>query len=214
MKNIPLFSTESGVASLVLEEIPYKHKAYVKLQSTQTPEQLLRECVDFCKAVGADTVLATGHVCLNQYPIHSELVQMRCKRANIPPSDLSLKSVEDNTLQLWCDLYNTKMHKVSNASTMTVQKLKKLTTEKSCYFVCDDQETVGIGMITSGSVEAIASLVPGMGTDIMGALCGRLEDEYVTVEVARSNVPAVKLYEKLGFIETEIISTWYSVYNI
>jgi len=212
VKNIPLFSTDSGVASLILEEIPYKQEAYIKIQSSQVPEKLLNECIDFCKAIGANLVFATGHEFLRQYPVYTELIQMQCKRANILPSDLELKPVEDHMLQCWCDLYNANMRNVPNASTMVVQRLMKLTDEKRCYFVYDDQRLVGIGMIAADKVEGIVSLVSGMGADVMRALCGRLEGEYVTVEVAHNNVPAVKLYKKLGFSKVRTVSTWYCVY--
>ena len=39
MRNIPVFTTEFGVASLILKEIPYKGTAYVRLQSSLYPEK-------------------------------------------------------------------------------------------------------------------------------------------------------------------------------
>ena len=44
MRNIPVFTTEFGVASLILKEIPYTGIAYVRLQSSLFPEKLLEEC--------------------------------------------------------------------------------------------------------------------------------------------------------------------------
>ena len=35
MKNIPIFTTDWGVATLLLKEIPYKEIAYVKIQDVQ-----------------------------------------------------------------------------------------------------------------------------------------------------------------------------------
>ena len=51
MRDLPMFTTEFGVASLILKEIPYREEAYILVQSTQEPEKLLRECIDFCRAV-------------------------------------------------------------------------------------------------------------------------------------------------------------------
>ena len=42
MKDFPLFTTENGVASLILKEIPYRSEAYIILRDTQSPEALLR----------------------------------------------------------------------------------------------------------------------------------------------------------------------------
>ena len=56
MKDLPMFTTQNGVASLTLREIPYQQTAYIKLQATQQPKELLEECVGFCRAVGAEKV--------------------------------------------------------------------------------------------------------------------------------------------------------------
>ena len=48
MRNIPVFTTENGVGSLVLQEIPYTGNAYVRIHDSVMPEAFLRECVDFC----------------------------------------------------------------------------------------------------------------------------------------------------------------------
>ncbi len=39
MRDIPVFSTENGVASLGLREIPYSAEAYITLQDTQAPAE-------------------------------------------------------------------------------------------------------------------------------------------------------------------------------
>ena len=54
MKDIDLFTTEYGIASLILKEIPYKGEAYIRLRETQQPELLLQECVRFCRRCGAE----------------------------------------------------------------------------------------------------------------------------------------------------------------
>ena len=54
MRNIPVFTTEFGVGSLILREIPYRQEAYIRIQDTGQPEIFLKECVDFCKTAGAE----------------------------------------------------------------------------------------------------------------------------------------------------------------
>ena len=66
MKNIPMFTTENGVASLILQEIPYRREAYVHIRSTAAPEAFFRECVDFCKMAGAEKIYLTGHPLLEK----------------------------------------------------------------------------------------------------------------------------------------------------
>ena len=60
MRNIPVFTTEYGVGSLILREIPYRQEAYIRIQDTKEPEAFLGECVDFCKAAGAERIYGTG----------------------------------------------------------------------------------------------------------------------------------------------------------
>ena len=45
MKDFPMFTTENGVASLVLREIPTRGDAYITVLSSEEPEKLLEECM-------------------------------------------------------------------------------------------------------------------------------------------------------------------------
>ena len=60
MKDIPVFTTQNGVASLILQEIPTQGCAYIRLQATLSPEQLLAECISFCRMVGATRIYVAG----------------------------------------------------------------------------------------------------------------------------------------------------------
>ena len=82
MRDIPMFTTENGIATLVLREIPTKQTAYIHLQSSQEPERLLSECVDFCRAAGAEKIYATGHACLEKYPLFTTIICMRGRGDN------------------------------------------------------------------------------------------------------------------------------------
>ena len=52
MRDIPMFTTEYGVASLALREIPYRQEAFITIQATEKPKELLEECIGFCRACG------------------------------------------------------------------------------------------------------------------------------------------------------------------
>ena len=55
MKDIPVFTTDFGVASLILKEIPYRGEAYIRIQDLQpgTICQALekRQCLGFSHAL-------------------------------------------------------------------------------------------------------------------------------------------------------------------
>ena len=45
---------------------------------------------------------------------------------------------------------------------------------------------------------------------LFGVLCG----DIVKVEVAENNTPAMRLYQRMGFVTTGILKTWYDVTKI
>ena len=89
MKDFPVFTTEYGVSSLILREVPYRQEAYIHIQDVQ-PDSLsehLKECVSFCRMVGAEKIFAKGHEELESYPLHMAVYEMR-GTAWVDPSKL------------------------------------------------------------------------------------------------------------------------------
>ncbi len=211
MRDFPVFTTENGVGSITLKEIPYKGIAYIKIQSTQNPEVFLQECVDFCKMAGAEKVYATGHEMLEQYPLHTAVLQMSVLRDSLPDTDAALFPVTEKTAEQWRNIYNEKMRPIPNASTMTKADMQTLLQKGCGYFVHRGEELLGIGIARVDTVESIIGLKPGAGREVMLALCGSLLSEQVVLEVASVNHRAIKLYESLGFTATKMLSCWYDV---
>ena len=211
MRDFPVFITENGAASLVLREIPYRGAAYITLQDTQSPKELLAECVDFCKMAGAERIYATGHKWLESYPVHTSVVKMQRPRDGLPESDAALFPVTEKTVEDWRSLYNERMRDVPGASAMTRQEGKELLAKGGAYFVHKDGTLLGIGIARADRIEAIASAKPGAGETVLLALCSALFSENVVLEVASNNEPAIRLYERLGFLKTEMLRTWYDV---
>ena len=56
MKDIPVFTTEYGVASLILSQIPYREEGYIHVQSRLEPKLLLEECSQCLRAGGAERI--------------------------------------------------------------------------------------------------------------------------------------------------------------
>ncbi len=213
MRDIPVFTTENGVASLALKEIPYKGTAYITLQDTLEPNKLLRECVDFCKMAGAEQIYATGHPCLAEFPLYTSVLRMQRPREGIPDTDAALFPVTEKTVETFRVIYNEKMFSVPNAATMTKQDGQKLLTDGTGYFVHRGEILLGIGIVAGDEIKAVASCIPGAGRDVMLALCGTIFGETVTLEVVSNNLPARKLYEKLGFVAISRLRSWYNVKN-
>ena len=211
MKNIPLFTTEYGVASLALEKIPYTGQAYIVIQSAADIDRLMEECADFCCAAGAQQIFASGKGNFNKYQPHTQIVVMSRKLESLPATDAVLIPVERNTLSAWREIYNEKMRKIPNAAFLSIRDSEKLLEEGCCYYIYKDTQMFGIGVIGENGIKTIAAVVPGGGRDTLLALCSALYSETVSLEVADTNLPAVKLYRSLGFTETGVISCWYKI---
>lgn len=214
MRDFPVFTTENGVASIVLREIPYRGEAYITIRDSLQPGALLAECVDFCKMAGAEKIYATGHALLEEYPLHTTVVKMQQLRVNIPQTNAALFPVTEQTAEQWRSLYNEKMKPVPNASTMTVEDMKKLLARGAGYFVHQEGRLLGIGIAQGEKIEAIAACCPGAGEQVLLALCSALFSEKIVLEVATTNTRAVGLYHRLGFLETEELSRWYEIEKI
>ena len=213
MQNIPVFTTENGVASLTLKEIPYTKKAYITLQNTQNPDSFLQECVDFCRAVGALQIYATGHIYLEKFPLHTTVCQMHRTLKDLPVTDAFLVPVQEGTIAQWQEIYNKRMQGISNAAYLTMQDAKKYLQAGSAYFVYNRESLLGIGIAAGDTIAGIASVLPGAGRDVLLALMHSLSSETVFLEVASDNLRAIGLYKRLSFQTTKEISRWYQIFK-
>ena len=212
MRDIPVFTTENGVASLIFKEIPYTQTAYVRLQSTLEPKAFCDECVEFCRAVGAQMIYATGHEYLENYPLHTAIWEMARSLEGLADTDAAIFPVTEKTLERWRQIYNEAMKDVPNASCMTQAEAQALLRTGDGYFVHRDGQLLGIGKAAGERVDAVVSCVPGAGRTVMLALAHALTGERITLQVASANIRAVKLYEKMGFIPVSEVSKWYKLF--
>ena len=211
MKDIPVFDTEYGVASLILKEIPYRGRAYIKIQSTVEPEKLLSECIGFCRACGAERIEAAGHDFLERYPLITPMWLMTCKRENIEETDACLFPMAKQTVEQWLELYNQRMADVPNAAYLDRKDGLEFLENGDCYFVHRNGKLLGIGKAAEDYIDIVIAAEPGMGETVVRALSSVLTEDTVRVAVAGANDRAVRLYERLGFIKTKEISRWYRV---
>lgn len=211
MRDIPMFCTELGVASLVLKKIPYTKEAYIHFRDSGKKEAFLRECCDFCVAAGAESVYATGDDFLTRYPHHTTIVKMQCSRDVLADTDAMLFPVQENTAEGWREIYNQKMLHVPNAAYMTLPDAKKRAGNGELYFVHKGGSLIGIGAVCGNCIEVLASVIHGAGEDVLLALCTLVTDPVITLTVANNNLPAVALYERLGFVAIEETEKWYKI---
>lgn len=214
MRDFPIFTTEYGVASLILKEIPYRNEAYIRIRDVQPGmlEEHLEECVSFCRMAGAKRVYAAGEG-LENHPEFTSVLEMRGVARPDQRKQACLFPVTEETVGRWRSVYNEAMARVDNAGTLETRDEKKLLERAGACFVHEDGRLLGIGWIDDGRLLAVAAVCPGAGERVMHTLMSLVEGEDLTLEVASTNERAIRLYEKLGFVKTKLLSRWYTVYD-
>lgn len=208
MKDIPVFTTENGAASLILGEIPYRGQAYIRIQDSLEPESLLKECVSFCRMCGAERIYASGHPWLEALPLHCAVVEMRGQAAPDPEKTRCLWPVTRETASEFRKLYNARMAGVDNAGTLEAKDEVWLSSGPA-YFVHDGGKLLGIGILEDTCIRAVASAVPGAREETLHTLFTLCPGELLRLEVASTNTRAIALYERAGFLKTGELSRWY-----
>lgn len=211
MKDFPVFTTEYGVASLILREVPYQGIAYIRIQSSLDPDNLVKECVSFCRMVGAERIYATGDPSLEKYPLYTAVWTMACLREFLGETDASLWPVTEETADRFRELYNQKVIIIPNAAWMDSLEQKRMISQGDGYFVHRDGKLLGIGRAAGEELRFLASLSPGAGADVIRALASVSRESRCVLDVASANEKALSLYERLGFLRVGEKSRWYIV---
>lgn len=212
MKDFPVFTTEHGAASLILKEIPYRAISYIRIQSSEEPQQLLEECVSFCRACGAEHIYASGHPYLERYPYHASVLEMRGTISIYEEEIPCMFPVTEGTVTRWRELYNSKMKNIDQAGTLEAKDEASVLGSGGAYFVHEAGNVIGIGWLNENRLEAVASFRKGAGELVCKAMQSLLPQEQMILEVASNNQKAIELYERLGFLKTRELSRWYQVY--
>ena len=213
MQDFPFFSTEYGVSSLSLKEIPYRQEAYIRIRQVQEDgfREHLDECVRFCIMAGAERIYAADHEGLEQFPLHASVLEMRGQAAVDREKLACLFPVTERTVSRWRGIYNARMEGVDTAGTLEAREEGRILESGGAYFVHRDGELLGIGWLDDCMLLAVAAVQQGAGETVMHTLMSLVEGASMTLEVASTNVRAIRLYEKLGFVKTAERTKWYRV---
>lgn len=213
MKDFPVFTTDWGVSSLILREIPYRAEAYIHIQDVQPEgfEEHLKECAAFCRMAGADRVYATGTQLLEIYPEYMSVYEMRGMAWVDPEKMVNLFPVTEQTVGRWRSLMNERLRGVDNAATLTAFDEKKIVQSGGAYYIHENGELLGLGWMEDTKLLLVAAVKPGAGERVMHSLMSLVEGADMTIEVASTNDRAIRLYEKLGFMRTREVVKWYKI---
>jgi len=213
MRDFPIFTTEYGVSSLILKEIPYRNEAFIRIRDVQEGffADHLAECVSFCRICGAERIFAEGNTLLEQYPFYTSVYQMQGTALPDEAKIASLFPVTEETVRKWRTIYNEAMRTVDNAGTLETRDEKQILDSGSAYYVYRQGSLLGIFWMEGNKLLAIAATEKGAGETVMHTMMSLYPEAQITLEVASTNHRAIRLYEKLGFVKTAELSRWYRV---
>ena len=217
MKDIPIFTGQFGVGTLILREIPYKQCAYVLVRSAREGQmrEFLEECSSFCRAAGAEWVLASAPEPLSFLPHVHDMLEYACPREQLPPPlrPVELEPLSDRNAERYREIYNDLFRAIPNAATCTPEDLRRLREKDTVFLALVGGETAGICQWSGSELEAIGVLPAfrGLGHRLALTAFERMEGETITLRVSSSNTPALRLYQKLGFDRSRVLSSWYAL---
>jgi RimJ/RimL family protein N-acetyltransferase len=111
----------------------------------------------------------------------------------------------------WRNLLNDRMRNTDNAATLEMRDEKRILESGGAYFIHDGGKPLGLGWLEGEELLTVASLEAGAGEEVMHSLMSLVEGATVTLQVASTNIRAIRLYERLGFLKTRECSRWYRV---
>ena len=216
MKDIPVFTGAHGVATLVLRQIPWSGCAYVLVRSVWTDAAaFLQECLGFCRACGAKQVFASWE--LEELPAEHayDMLQMQMEKADLPQAEpVAVQSVTKENAPAFLELFNRLFCPIPNAAAYTGQDLSRLTAEQTGFLVYRAGHPAALAEISKQGLEAIA-VVPqakGLGYPLAATVLQMVPSKTITLKVASTNEPALRLYARLGMEQTAVLSRWWKLW--
>ncbi|MBR6825288.1 MAG: hypothetical protein IKM59_01945 [Oscillospiraceae bacterium] len=204
-------------------------------------EGLMKECAGFCRAAGAQKVYFSGEGDFRDFPVYARLIYRSVEKstlldgdavvlpgldatalpgaeaASIPNEEAApIANVEAAPLsnteavalptrdpESWLSHYRSRFRQVPAAGSIP--------SAEGRYDIFQDHTLIGIGQVQGGMIQSIAALLPGKGADCVKALAPLCEGPKVTLVCAEENLPAMKLYDRLGFSRENVKEVWYSL---
>ena len=206
MKDFPIFTTEFGVASLTLRQIPYRGDAYIHLQDYQAEnrQKLLDDCIAFCRAAGAEKIFVTPPAGEPDVSI----LEMRGVPALSEEDVENIFPVTESTVEAWRKIANEKLASVDLAASLEKKDEEQILSSGGAYFIHRSGTLLGIGWLEGETMRLLAATVPGEGWHVAQTLLSVQPGQSIRLEVASTNQRALGLYERLGFLPVAKLEDW------
>lgn len=216
MKDIPMFTGQYGLASLILKEVAVSGRAYVLVRSVWNGQTaaFLQECRGFCMAAGARAVYASWEQ--EELPAdHAyDMLTMEVEKSSLPQGKpVELEPLTPENGEVYLEIYNACFREVVGAASYGKQDLQRLY-DKDCAFLAKvDGAYAAVAEISEEGLEGIAVLPPykGLGYDLSLAVLPMVPRKTVRLKVADTNTRALRLYNRLGFVQTGVAGRWWKL---
>ena len=219
MKNIPIFTASNGMASLILREIPYSGRAYVMVRAVWRGETaaLLSECGQFCRAAGAEAVYASRE--LEELPANHayDMVELRCRRADLPLPDrpLKLEPLSLENAAAYLEIYNRCFRDIPGATAYDRKDMERLMGKNLAFLVREAGRYAAVAELDPRGLAGVAVLPEcrglGLGRNLTLSALRLLDGPELTLKTASTNRAALALYHSLGFGGDRITSRWWQL---
>jgi hypothetical protein len=220
MRNIPVFLSQGGTATLILREIPHRATAYVLLRTVVDLKILLEEATAFCREAGAERCLASPgetDCCLEGTPIY-EIYVLHMDKKQLPPPErrVELAPVTRKNGRIYLETYNRCFASVSHALTYDRGQLERIfRTGQQAFLAKHQGKILGMGELHGNELAAVGLLPEcrgqGLSRDLTLCLLGNCPGPEITLTVVSDNAPALRLYDHLGFRVSRVESSWYEL---
>ena len=215
MKNIPLFTSSYGLATLILKEISWNGRAYVLIRSVWNDQTaaLLDECRSFCRAVGAEEIYASWEQEALPADHAWDMIDMVCQKSALPAprQTVELEQATPETAEDYLRIYNQCFRDVPAAASYDRKSLEPLYGEDLIWLAKVRGKYAAVAEISKDGLEGIAVLPEfrGLGFDLAATVLRMVPSTEVRLKVASTNVRAGRLYDRLGFTAAGISRRWY-----
>lgn len=214
MKDIPVFTAASGVATLILKEISWSGSAYVLIRSVWDGrvEELLEECRRFCTAVGAKAVYASWDAPLPAAHAY-DMIRMERQKAGLPEPGkaVQLEAVRKQNGSAYLEIYHQCFRMVPAAASYGKEDLRRLEEEETGWLAVVDGVYAAVAEISASGLEGVGVRpeFAGLGYDLLLTVLPMIPAVRLQLKVADTNTRAIRLYQRLGFRETTVERSWW-----
>ena len=126
---------------------------------------------------------------------------------------MELEPLTPENGEAYLQVYNRCFRTVSGAATYGQKDLKRLYDRDCAWLVRQDGCYAAVAEISEEGLEGIGVLpeFAGLGFDLASAVLQMVPRKTVLLKVASDNARARRLYDRLGFRESGVVSRWWKI---